>query len=527
LLQETAVDNPLISRRKSVKTHKKNISLGLFGTIFIMAVLVLFGMVGGAANASPASDAAAQGVGFLTGPNSGQPRDIALAYLQQNRAALGLTAVDVANYVITDEYLSDHNGTTHIYLQQQHAGYLVYNALININIAQDGSVINVGNRFVANMAQVANTTKAELTAVEAIDAAADALNLSYEGSLTAQEAANDTSQRSVFVNDSLSAEPISAWLVYQPMADGTARLAWNVEIHELDLQNIWSIRVDATDGAELDRFNYVIHDNFGVPDQGGATAAAAAPAYENPLFMVGAYNVYPLPVESPNHGGRSLISNPDDGLASPFGWHDTNGATGAEFTTTQGNNAHAYTDTDNNNSPDAGSSPSGGSGLTFDFPLNLSQAPSNYRPAAVTNLFYWNNIIHDVMYQYGFNEASGNFQENNYGRGGSASDYVYAEAQDGGGTNNANFATPSDGGNPRMQMYIWTAPNPDRDGDLDNGIIIHEYGHGISNRLTGGPGAAGCLGNQEQAGEGWSDYFAVLMTMQPGDTGAQRRGVGT
>ena len=26
-----------------------------------------------------------------------------------------------------------------------------------------------------------------------------------------------------------------------------------------------------------------------------------------------------------------------------------------------------------------------------------------------------------------------------------------------------------------------------RDGDIENGIIIHEYGHGVSNRLTGGP----------------------------------------
>src|SRR5690606_7188110 len=97
------------------------------------------------------------------------------------------------------------------------------------------------------------------------------------------------------------------------------------------------------------------------------------------------------------------------------------------------------------------------------------------------------NVIHDVAYQFGFDEAGGNFQENNYGNGGLGSDYVHAEAQDGSGVNNANFATPPDGQNPRMQMYIWTAPNPDRDGDLDNGIITHEYGHGISNRLVGGP----------------------------------------
>jgi len=56
-------------------------------------------------------------------------------------------------------------------------------------------------------------------------------------------------------------------------------------------------------------------------------------------------------------------------------------------------------------------------------------------------------LVHDVWYQYGFDEASGNFQSNNYGRGGTAGDYVQADAQDGGGTNNANFSTPTDGGN--------------------------------------------------------------------------------
>jgi hypothetical protein len=75
--------------------------------------------------------------------------------------------------------------------------------------------------------------------------------------------------------------------------------------------------------------------------------------------------------------------------------------------------------------------------------------------AAITNLFYWNNAMHDVWYHYGFDDASGNFQFNNYGRGGSGSDEVMAEAQDGSGTNNANFATPPDGQNPRMQMYVW------------------------------------------------------------------------
>jgi hypothetical protein len=66
-----------------------------------------------------------------------------------------------------------------------------------------------------------------------------------------------------------------------------------------------------------------------------------------------------------------------------------------------------------------------------------------------------------------------------------------------------------------------------RDGDLDNVIIAHEYGHGISNRLTGGPSQAGCLQNEEQMGEGWSDYFGLVLTMKPGDTRNDYRGIGT
>ena len=122
-----------------------------------------------------------------------------------------------------------------------------------------------------------------------------------------------------------------------------------------------------------------------------------------------------------------------------------------------------------------------------------------------------------------FDEPSGNFQEENYGRGGSGSDYVYAEAQDGSGTCNANMSTPSDGGNPRMQMYICDT----RDGDFDNGVIVHEYGHGISTRLTGGPSTSSCLNNQEQMGEGWSDWFGTVMTIQAGDVATKSRPMGT
>jgi hypothetical protein len=232
--------------------------------------------------------------------------------------------------------------------------------------------------------------------------------------------------------------------------------------------------------------------------------------------------VTPLPPAD----GRTLVLDPADASASPFGWHDTNGAAGAEFTIHRGNNVHAYDDIDNNNAPPA-SQPDCGASLACDFPIDLTLAPNQYIPAAVANLFYWNNIIHDVQYQYGFDEAAGNFQENNYGGPGAGSDSVNAEAQDGSGTNNANMLTPADGTNPRMQMYIWTAPTPDKDGDLDNGIIIHEYGHGISNRQVGGPSNVSCLSNTQQAGEGWSDWWSLAYTAETGDAGTDPRGIGT
>jgi hypothetical protein len=290
--------------------------------------------------------------------------------------------------------------------------------------------------------------------------------------------------------------------------------------------------------------------------------------------------------------------------------------------------------------------------------------------ASLTNLFYINNMMHDIWYKYGFDEASGNFQENNYGNGGFGGDSVNADGQDGSGFNNASFGTPPDGQNPQMTMFLWSGPAgepltildgslageytgqpagfgeslPDEtplvgelallydsapdvhdacdniinptdlngkivvikrgicefgskilsaenagaiavimvnnvaggpitmgagadgasvtipsimisqtdgnaliaqlqqgniinaslinasnytDSDLDNEIIAHEYGHGISNRLMGGAQAAGCMQNAEQQGEGFSDWFGLMITLGDNDSPSVPRGVAT
>ncbi|HEV3474477.1 MAG TPA: M36 family metallopeptidase, partial [Actinomycetota bacterium] len=223
----------------------------------------------------------------------------------------------------------------------------------------------------------------------------------------------------------------------------------------------------------------------------------------------------------------------------------TNGLVGPEFTITRGNNVNAYADTHNNNAPDPASQPDGGPGLDFSHPIPTFDAtPAVYRDAAVDNLFYWNNVMHDVTFGYGFTEDAGNFQATNYTGRARAGDDVQAEAQDGGGVLNANFATPEDGRPGRMQMYLWVDAfdtlglgqedivrpysHQVRDGDLDGGVIAHEYGHGVSNRLVGGPNNVSCLRtHDEREGEGWSDYWSYALTMRAGDDGATPRGIGT
>ncbi|KAK0479817.1 peptidase M36 [Armillaria luteobubalina] len=112
------------------------------------------------------------------------------------------------------------------------------------------------------------------------------------------------------------------------------------------------------------------------------------------------------------------------------------------------------------------------------------------------------------MYKYGWTEATYNFQQNNFGNGGLSNDRVQMSVQDPGDVNNAEFLTlPEHPGTCRM--YIWINSIPDRDGDLQNDIIVHEMTHGITNCLTGG-GTARCLQTLESGGlgEGWSDAMA-------------------
>lgn len=226
--------------------------------------------------------------------------------------------------------------------------------------------------------------------------------------------------------------------------------------------------------------------------------AAGNIAHQELRTNTDSYYIFPI---QPGLTAQTLASGPGTGnTESPIGWVTNN--------TTIGNNVDAYLDRDNNNAADTNGRPvSSTKDFVFTFDGTVEPTTLTNQMLAVTNLFYLNNVIHDKLYRHGFNEAAGNFQTDNFGKGGSGNDPVNAEAQDGGGTNNANFSTPSDGSRPRMQMYLWTYSTPSRDGDLDSDIVYHEYGHGLTWRMIGsmGGGLAGAIG------EGMSDTLATYM----------------
>ncbi|MEP7196330.1 MAG: M36 family metallopeptidase [Saprospiraceae bacterium] len=176
------------------------------------------------------------------------------------------------------------------------------------------------------------------------------------------------------------------------------------------------------------------------------------------------YRVFPIPIESPYHGLRSLVFSPwlKAANASPLGWHSDGQF---NYVSSQGNNVDAYEDMDNDNLPTGGDAARaiGGININYDFSFDTTLSPPLNKNASISNLFYWNNIMHDVWYQYGFTEAAGNFQYNNFGKGGLDLDNVIAEGLDNinGSRNNANYSCPPDGFPGRLQSYIWQIPTYD------------------------------------------------------------------
>lgn len=412
----------------------------------------------------------------LTETSALPARQVAETFVTENLTLLKLTAEDLIGLRVSRDYVTAHNGVTHLTFQQQVNGKDVFGATINVNVDREGRVLNLSGEPMQLWFAGAALQSPPLPDTSAISLSAESAGV------TAQVASR------------------SDGLVYFPMSGGELRLAWKVTVEDSLSPNIYESLVDASDGTVLHRRNLTHYSH--IPAHGQIFTE------DGPIDF------------NPNGGPNTILPRVDASFTGigffphndpHFDWW--NGSGQADRTTTISNNVTAQEDRDGNNT--GGFRPTAAAGENFNFALDLTMDPSNSQSAAIVNLFYWNNLLHDKLYRIGFDEASGNFQVGNFGLGGSGGDPVIADAQDNraGMTPslcNANFGTPADGTSPRMQMFQCDNTSPERDGDFDNGVIAHEYGHGVHSRLVNTTGF--------QAGnEGWSDYFALSLLGDPTD----------
>ncbi|KAL5035244.1 hypothetical protein BDEG_23209 [Batrachochytrium dendrobatidis JEL423] len=263
-------------------------------------------------------------------------------------------------------------------------------------------------------------------------------------------------------------------LEYVQQADGTLVYVYKFQLRDADISSWIQVWADVNTGKLVQAVDFGRH----------AT-----------------YKVIPLPGLSPDDGFSS-VKNPEYKPSSPNGWIDK--------ASTEGNNANTI------NSFKIPRGPETSVGGVFDTKFNSTADPNNpaNMNAAAVNMFYFANLMHDITYQYGFNEAAGNFQNDNFGKGGRGEDAVTIEVLDVASANNAIFFAPVDGIPGKMRMFRYTSSKPHRNPGLDNQVVLHEYGHGISIRLTGGSSTDNCLSRAESngMGEGWSDIFAMIIT---------------
>ncbi len=574
-------------------------------------------------------------------------------------------------FILSSSYKDGSTGLLHTYIQQTYLGIPVYNQIKSVAFL-NGEVQYTAGTFIHNIAQITNNPTPSISAIEAIKRIAKYLELTITDSFLEVSNTYYLDKKIVYSTSNIAKQNIKAQLVWTSNDDGnTFKLAWNISVDVINSTDYWNINVDASNGNILKKINFTVYEsvqsekqknyysfNKNNQDKTSSDLKISFSAPPPPQTTTAYYNVIPYPYENRFVGTIATETNPwtkvgTTNNATTYGWHFDSTA---NYNFTKGNNVYVYDDSLNKNTPGrADTSTTNFPILTFKRNLDFTLPPTTTvnRQFSTDNLFYWNNIMHDLFYQYGFTEAAGNFQQSNLGRGGIGGDYVFAENQDGGGIDNANFATPPDGQNPRMQMYLYSpssslininspstiagsyyaresnvSPNNlmkkvgarvgniiyyndsatsttthnackapvnnivgkiafiyvsgcsyttqiknaqlagaiavvvcnkvgsqltmngidssitipavmvdsasgrliatqltagntvnvsiyaaiNFDGTLDNGIVTHEYAHGISNRFTGGPNNCTCLANKEQAGEGWSDYIGLMMT---------------
>jgi extracellular elastinolytic metalloproteinase len=332
---------------------------------------------------------------------------------------------------------SEHNGLTHAYLRHKVNGKPVFNVVANVAVTPSGAVFTAGypepSSIVAASFSAPSVLDAKVSIVDAVSTAAAMMGLASNG-------LKELDGNVVGLVD----KPIDVALGYYLSEEGSLELVYNFDIKTSDQWYVTipyffkllfvviftftrlNLFVSATTSKLVASTNWVVY--FSNPN----------PSTKQDFE----YRVVPvLGSNNPLQDGTTLLKNPADPVASPQGWHAKPTSSNPKFIT-KGNNVDCMI-----GSSPYHASPSSGSTGSFDYAYNLTVDPleTTSRMAALTNAFYVSNAYHDIVYHYGFTEAAGNFQNDNFGRGGDGWDAILVSAQNQGGTNNANFFCPPDG----------------------------------------------------------------------------------
>ncbi len=435
-------------------------------------------------------------------------------FLSRYSALYGLTERQIAELEKTSDYANPAGNLSWVSFRQEIDGIPVFGGELRAALTPDGKMVRtvsglapgVPERSTEGASREALAARLAVSAADAVSIAASSIGITIAPSALRVRASSPDATTVVFEPGPFT-HPVQVELVYFPLEAGVVRPAWSMVLWQ-DVPAYYSI-VDGEADVLLWRKN-ITNDQ---------TQPATYVTYNNdspaPLSPSNAFPGSGIQGAAIPRTTFTLIS--EGAGFDNLGWIPDGG------NTTTGNNVDAGLDIAAPDGIDPAGRPTGSPSRVFDFSYNPApgipppgEAPTlaNYRFGVVTDLFFWSNRYHDRLYELGFTEAAGNFQGDNFGRGGLGGDFVPAQAQDFASVNNANFATPPDGSLPRMQMFIFPGPNPDRDGDLDHDIVIHELTHGTSNRLHAN---ASGLNTAHSAGmgEGWSDFYARALLATP------------
>jgi len=508
-------------------------------------------------NITGAAETVANLRGALTAAAPGRSEDIVRGFLAQNGGLYGLAAEDLSDLVALGDSPGGTSGLRMLRMEQQIDGVPVFQSETRFLLDRDGRLVKSTGLMVPHPRSSAPELKSAtlMTPEQAV------VHLLAANGRTAMAAsfkvASETDGRlQLAETDDFVAGPITARKVLFPLAPGVLVPAWSLVVFTTGEQDYYSV-IDSETGALL--WSKGIRDyasaqdaRFRVYVQADGTTPADSPAPQSPNTVAPGSGTQ-FPEIAPTVVSMHIAYDP---TASPNGWIDDcpGGVCTAAQSQTIGNNTVTCLDQtqgadanicdtavatviDGNGRP-TGNPDANGRNRDFlgttprDFQTNFLPPPQGGNPEAgqtctgngssgtlpidqfrrglITHLFYVTNWYHDKLYKLGFDEASGNFQQTNFSGMGLGGDRISGDADDGSGTNNANFSTPPDGTPGRMQMYRFTGPTIDRDGGIDQEISMHEMTHGTSNRLIGN--GAGLNWNPARGmGEGWSDFVALSL----------------